>query len=229
MGYKIDYSSIVGPLHHKNNTENQDRYGFLENEEFFVVAVADGAGSLELSGQGAEESIKKFFDNIFKNIDVCENVDEALRKTFDETRDYIKSFDEWEKMGCTFAVCVFKKDGSFYSAGVVGDSFVVVKDMNDDYSLVRPEKSAEFVNYTTFLTSKKYDPFIVSGDSVKTVAVSSDGLEHVSIFKDEPSVKFWEPIFKRVSNGESFVGDFFKHMYKIGKITDDTTLVVVDV
>lgn len=221
----ISAGSRIGPLHVNAGTVNQDSFSEMEQDGITVIAVADGAGSLPKSEIGAQLASMSVVQEVFDLLQCGSHFDTAVRDAITNTRSVLMLRDDVQEIGCTLAVAAFSKNG--WGAGVVGDAFIVVAHEDGSHELVRPESTDEFVNVTTFLTSKNFDPLIVSGDEApRAVAACSDGMAGVSLAGNEPSKGFWTPLFKHAEEEPLDVNAFLEYMDKAEKISDDTTLVI---
>lgn len=229
MEMKVTWGTVTGPGHKKDGTDNQDAFAFLQENGCTVIAAADGAGSLRLSGIGAQiassTAVNETMDAI---LDGCEVV-EAVRKGLDCARATLLEREDWREMGCTIALSAITSEG--WATAVVGDAFAVVSLDSEDHVLHTTERSSEYANVTTLLTSDSYDPVFRSGaDDVVAVTVATDGLLHASVTTDkrgnEPASGFWNPVIGRSMAGTMDLQSFLYYMDDNEKIEDDTTLVI---
>lgn len=182
--------SVPGPLLEKLGKNNQDAYLSMNmNTEQYgsilIVAVADGAGSLKHSREGAEFCVKFFVKTMIQKIidfggvdDPYESRDsgivgllpELVAGSFLVVRDKLMEIEDYLEYGCTLAVGVYVDD--CWCVGVVGDASAVV---------LFPFSSITSVEGKVLKIGESY------GDSVPTIlenvggeVVSSDGSVRLS-------------------------------------------------
>lgn len=222
----VTAGTITGPYHKRNETENQDSFWFLEEGDFIVIAVADGAGSLLKSEIGAQLAASTAVNETMDALQVGRSFEEAVKIGVKEAREVLLTRDDVKEIGCTLAVGAMSLKGG-WGAGVVGDAFVVVSLKTDDHKLVQPTSSAEFANVTKLLTSNDHDPLVVSGEElVEAISASSDGLLGSSTVGGEASPKFWNPLISRALDNNMDIQSFLYFMEEQERIDDDTTLVI---
>lgn len=225
MSHVISAGTITGPHHRIRNEENQDFYHSISEKGVTVIAVADGAGSLELSHVGAQlaattvvgETIDCYFDG--------NEPEDAVRCGIEKTRDMLLERDDRDLIGCTLSVAIITEKG--WAVGVVGDSFAVVSFEDDTHEMIQAVSDSEFVNITKLVTSRDHDPIFRSGPEQPIgLSVATDGLLHASLQDGVPLQGFWTPIVKRAAEENLDVEELLAHMHYRDKITDDTTLVI---
>ena len=229
---KISQGTIVGPYHLDRGLPNQDAFDSFFDEEsgFTVLAVADGAGSLERSHVGAQTAVLEFGKAVLDvRKDSALTLEEVVEKSFEKVIDIIKDFDDRE-IGCT--LIVFVSDGERWVCASVGDSLGVLQDTDGNLFLLKADIDAEFANQTPLLTS--HDVSIsFFGDTIdyfSAVALMSDGLENSTISKPDraPVPGFWNGIFSRNAQGELNVESLLDYMMSSRKLEDDTSLIVAN-
>lgn len=219
----------TGPHHRTRQEPNQDAYAHAVLDEALVVAVADGAGSLPRSGEGAQLATTVAVQHVLGRLQGDPNVHhDALADIVDEAaaaaRSAILDLPFAREAGCTLTLVVATEAG--WAACLVGDSFAVL-DHGDRYELLRPDAAGEYANITRLLTSADPDPWLFSGPHPVTgVAASSDGLAWATLDRDEPHAAFYRPLFTRAAADDLDLDGLFAHMDTAGKLDDDTTLVV---
>lgn len=224
--WKLDQGTIIGPLHVRNNTPNQDRYGIGEEGDQRVLVVADGAGSLPKSDEGAEIAVnavlgiwqESVLAEDFEN--TVEHLETVWHDCIDAAIEAIKDQDDYKNYGSTLAVAMFSDD--CWVAGTIGDSFVVVKKSDEEWIYISSAKN-EFANYTELLTSSNPHRNIQLGtEGALAFAVASDGLEHSTIVQGQPHTRFWRGFLRDGSPVRA--EDILTRMSELGRIDDDTTL-----
>ena len=214
--------SVTGPSHITNGTPCQDVAAIYESNGFTLLVVADGAGSLTRSDEGAavaaasaRESLEDVFDA---------SVDSAIH-IVDSARADLLELDDSE-MGCTLAILI--TDGPNWAVAGIGDSFVVV-DSDTGLEAFSSEPS-EYANITQLLTSQSVDVWSSEGSGFRAGAACSDGLEHHTLKAQQPHEGFWQNVFNRVVNGDEIqpIIDFMNHSEMLDDDTSAAICVVED-
>lgn len=224
MSFEAFMGSIPGPYHLKENKPNQDWVQFHTEGDWFMAALADGAGSLSRSHIGAEEAVVAALNKMWASRDLP--IGEIPKLGLDVARAKQKSYDDYKQYGSTLSLIAMKTDGT-WASGAVGDSFGVIHMEDGTHQLITGTPHGEYANITELLTSKKIHPLYSSGDGAKAFSLSSDGLESVSIFEKKAHAGFWDGIVERAALGRLSVSDLFQWLGTQDKIIDDTTLLTV--
>lgn len=223
--HTVSASTIIGPG--KNGTVNQDYHYWASENGTLVAAVADGAGSLELSHIGATLAAQTACEETLDAIhDGC-SFEEAIVKGFECAREALLERDDWKKLGCTLSVTIVGEEG--WVSGSVGDAFTVVLGHDGNLTTVQAPRESEFANITKLLTSKGIEPTIESHDEIPAgFAVSSDGLLRLSTeASGAASAGFWLPLFSRVEQDTDAAEKFLQWLNHNAHLDDDTTLIMV--
>lgn len=125
--YRTFKGSAPGPLLEKLGKENQDFAWFEQYDDWNILIVADGAGSLKNSRVGAELSVNTFvyaLVNRFNNVDSSEMLASSMVSALENTVEVLKEQDEYRELGSTFAAAVF--NGDLWATVVVGDAKTIV-------------------------------------------------------------------------------------------------------
>lgn len=212
--------SAVGPLHRTQNKPCQDAVAVVENNGLTLIAVADGAGSLEYSELGAAEAI----DVAARELEVVSeaSVDSAIHLV-DSARAAVLSHDD-PQLGCTLALLI--TDGENWAVAGIGDSFAVVDAEDDLRAFSSP--ASEYANVTQLLTSRAVDVWSSEGSGFIAGAVCSDGLEHYTLVEGEPHELFWNDVFARVRRGTE-IQSIIDFMESREMLDDDTTAAICTV
>lgn len=207
----------VGPFH----KESQDALGIRHVDDVILMAVADGAGSLSRSGDGAVLAVESSLDYL-ESVLTQGLTKEHLEGAVLFARECVLALDEYRQYGSTLVVVALAENA--WIAAAVGDSFLVARN-GDQYTLFTGERISEFTNITALLTSDKVNVVSMEGYGSDTVILSSDGLEYCSLEKGVPFNRFWTPIINQASEGKLSVNRFFDFLESKDLIVDDTTLV----
>jgi len=238
---QIAAATATGPHHLKRNEANQDSFAVFDHvsgeDAVLGVAVADGAGSLPRSGDGA---------TIAAEIAAAHGVDLVLEarshgtpvdlrsialEAIMEARTSIFKLDYWREAGSTLVVALVAPEG--FVVATLGDSFAVLELTDGGLELIQPPSVGEFANITKLLTSDSFSLAMASGplEDFSAVGLCSDGLENSTLQQSPegplPVRGFWGNIFSMASKGTLAVASLIEFMDRQGKIEDDTTLATV--
>lgn len=220
--------TIIGPIHVRKNTPNQDFYDYQISENFMIGAVADGAGSLKYSHIGSNTAVSEtllHLESLVKNSE--DSLSEVLKQSFETARNALFNLPDSDQVGCTLTAAVITETD--WAVRVVGDAFAIVSLENGERILVRPEKKSEYANITTLLTSNNMEIAELSGENpITSIFLSSDGLEYSGLEFNNIVEGFWGPIENSLKNDFWSIDDFFKFLDSKDKIIDDTTLVFLE-
>jgi len=242
------YGTIKSPYHEIN----QDYYVHYEDDTVSIAVVADGAGSLPKSDEGAQivcETIGNYLldlldEGVLEDFETTNELEAELQNALVMATRKIKALDNYKEYGCTVAVSVITE--KLWSVLVLGDAFAVLHKDLENHELVVNEKTSEFANITTLITSKNPDIVIRSGkfnfnaedendetneyfddyENVVGISISSDGLQFVSTDQNGAVSGFWGTIINRILENNFDLDEFFDYLNSIDRIDDDTTLVM---
>lgn len=221
MGWKAIARSAPGTSHLKQGLPCQDFGGYRVLNEVIVGAVADGAGSAKYAERGAQVSVKvvldylggieawlqrrrpkwqfwresmpapslELMDRLF--IKMLARVCAALEK---EAQRNQHSVDD---LACT--LLVFIATPRWVAAMQVGDGFIVTRSGREPPRLLFPPDKGEYVNETTFVTSKTaFEAMKVAIEHQEAgfICASTDGVERLAIKTAywQPFAPFFEPL-----------------------------------
>jgi len=230
--FEVSLGSIPGPYHLKNNLNNQDAVVFHDERDHFVAAIADGAGSLKHSDEGAYAAVNAAVYEAFAHV-ASGDLGEMTRQGLAAATTTQKRFENYKEYGSTLTVVAMNQKGE-WAVSAVGDSFAVVHMNDDSHEFVSGSPVGEYANITELLTSDSIHPIHASGSNAKGFSLSTDGLEHVAsvVEKSSPSGRnshagFWNGVLVRAEKGQLDVLALFEWLNKQDQITDDTTLLTV--
>lgn len=182
------------------------------DNETLVACVADGAGSAQHSAIGSTVACDSILDSItahfaasgsFAGVQLedvvgwCEHARTKLAASA-ESNDC----ELWE-LATTLCVAVVSSAGSCFFQ--IGDGAIVLR-KHGVCGVVFWPLSGEYVNTTTFLTSKEYRgvlKFFATADGFADVALLTDGIERLALRFDAriPHPPFFEPLFGALRTG----------------------------
>lgn len=212
QAWKVIAASVRGASHEKSDKPCQDsHYWLLLSSEGFVAAVADGAGSADLSQIGSaiasRIAVETFCNQIDEVNDIDLATDDELRAALgDSIKEARKAVEEEAKARVMSArdlattLILFVATRSFAACIQVGDGATVVNDRTGQtFSLTTPRRG-EYINETTFLTSPEAietAQIAIWRGEVAQLAAFTDGLQMLALQTPDwtPYSPFFLPLF----------------------------------
>lgn len=216
--FKVYGGTLPGPVSRKRDKPNQDRYGFNTLDNSAIIAVADGAGSLARSDEGAELAVSTVLEHV---------PEQGLEQAVAEARITLVEHEARHQIGCTLAAAHFTNEN--VDVSITGDAFAIVWFGENNFEIVENPQQSEYANLTSLLTSAYTDTTLYQfGAEVQGVAVSTDGLLHYTVDRESriPTSGFWRPVFQQALDGVLNVESLLQFMANLGKHDDDTAMVV---
>jgi serine/threonine protein phosphatase PrpC len=224
VDWKVVARSSRGVMHQQHKLGCQDFAGYkklLDHSSILVGAVADGAGSArfsEIGSQQAVESAVKFFKELVEESGTEEfgqqpPSEERAKEWFTNLQHQVlenfRQISQRESYSCDDLACtllVFIATPDWMAAMQTGDGFIVARYPEGDYELLfRPDKG-EYINETTFVTSKAaIDDMQVKviEKELSFICVATDGLERVAHLRGwKPYKPFFQPLEDYLTNAE---------------------------
>ena len=204
--------SLQGTSHRKTGEGCQDVCDWRELPGgILTAAVAVGAGSARLAGEGAQTAVAAVIaaaDHLTLGDDPS---DEELRRVLDHLLESALLAVEAEAdahsavprdLACTLIVVLAAPQ--WVACAQIGDGAAVVGDGHTTVRLLTAPRSGEYLNETTFVVS----PGAIAGaqrvierGDMPRVAILSDGLQHLSLKMPSATVPEWgahPPFFLRL-------------------------------
>lgn len=212
-------ASARGVSHRKKGTACQDAFAWERLDcDWAVLAVADGAGSAELSDIGAKLAVHTAIAGVRKQLIAARLVGsltedimrEALRKCACEAREAVIRAAEYvgrcpRELASTLIVVIA---GATVTAALhIGDGAVVIQTADGKIHALSKPDTDEFMGETTFLVGSDSIPRarIGIGPAADSIALFSDGIQLLAL--QYPS---WEPF-------DTFFRQTFAFMNEHGK------------
>jgi Protein phosphatase 2C len=239
--------SVQGESHVADGTPCQDssrvRAFDGKGAGTLVACIADGAGSVRHSGVGSllvcnavVESVDAFLeaDGKITNLEPNDAIKWCdLARSRIEEEASIRDVRPAE-FATTIGVAILSPEGSCFFQ--IGDGAIVIRSGGVSGVVFWPE-SGEYVNTTTFITSKEYRDrlqFYVTKRSYEEVALFTDGIERIALRFDSqtPHPPFFEPLFQALGTLEDWqsLGDNLEQFLKSESVRkrsdDDKTLIL---
>lgn len=199
--------SLQGSSHRKTGERCQDVCDWRELPGgILVAAVADGAGSARLAGEGARAAVRAAIaaadvlaldpsdDELCRVLD--RSLDSALRAVEAEAAERSA---EPRDLACTLIVVLAAPQ--WVACAQIGDGAAVIGDGSGAVRLLTAPSSGEYLNETTFVVS----PGAIAGaqrvverGDLPRLAILSDGLQYLSLKMPSPTAPAWaahQPFF----------------------------------
>jgi serine/threonine protein phosphatase PrpC len=211
--WRVVAASMRGTSHEKQNLPCQDAFEWqVAKKEWFVAAVADGAGSAALADVGAKRAVRTAVDETIKTINnglrhrsLPQSKDAwclLLVKILQTTKDDViatakKEQRQPRELASTLILVVLGPNITI--AAQIGDGASIQRKNEDIQILTRPA-STEYVNETTFLVSPsavETAQLVIEDASSNSIAVLSDGLQTMALEYPNwnPFLPFFKPVF----------------------------------
>jgi hypothetical protein len=182
--WKIAGASVTGTRHQAAGQPGQDASAWLADGNLTCLAVADGAGSRPLSGQGSALAVQSALTAAAAQAGRPDpgGPQAWLRAAFARAREDIDRLarDQGRPAGdyaTTLGVVILTED--LVCVGQVGDTIVVVR-RDGAFETVAPDQQPEYVNETSFVTGpgalEAARMTVLPAAGVNAVFLSTDGL-----------------------------------------------------
>ncbi|MFN9176316.1 MAG: PP2C family serine/threonine-protein phosphatase, partial [Synechocystis sp.] len=165
--------SAIGSFHVETGLPCQDYGAYLQlGKDVLIGAVADGAGSAKHSDLGAKIAVEAALDFLVAvdNRPVSEPESEPVPPEGELAEIFEKTYPQLlqavieqlklaaEQQKCDFAdlattLLVFIATSNWLAAMQIGDGFILIKPVGENYQLLFQPDKGEYINETTFVTS----------------------------------------------------------------------------
>jgi len=161
MNWNVIQSVLTGTSHFKSNTPCQDSIAFFNENDSCTIALADGAGSAQLSGIGSRLSCKaviKLMKTEFDNLKVKDDyqiqlkIIHSIRTSLGITAK--KREQSKEDFASTLLFVSIKEDNIII--GHIGDGVIGGICKDGTLELLSMPENGEYANMTYFTTSDNY-------------------------------------------------------------------------
>jgi len=241
--WRVVGASMAGASHRNYGQPCQDAAGWaLGPDRCLIVAVADGAGSAKLGGEGAQLAVSTAVNHLAgrRSLGSGDSSRNDQIAALELARSALVSKAEDRGMDVReLATTLILLQATPYSVTAlqVGDGSAVIEDhQNGVTSLTKPQVG-EYINETTFITAED------AMDQVQTVthqvgpsggAVFSDGLQLLALKMPggTPHTPFFDPLLRFVSSAtdasaaDEELRSFLSSPRVTSQTTDDLTLVL---
>jgi hypothetical protein len=198
-----------------------------------AAAVADGAGSARLAGEGAQAAVRAAIDAADGAALAADPTDEQLRQVLDHLLQSALRAVETKAASCSAVprdlactLIVVLAAPLWVACAQVGDGAAVGGDGQGAIRLLTAPSSGEYLNETTFIVS----PGAIAGaqrvierSAMPRVAILTDGLQHLSLKMPSPGAPEWgahPPFFLRLFDFVSRTPDAKARQGEIERLLD---------
>jgi len=254
--WRVVRASVQGTSHAKTGQPCQDSSSVGEDapQGIFVAAVADGAGSAELSADGSRIAahaatrmaarltrlhVQPFYEGVLEEI-LNDAVRYARKELASEAHRQKKALKDFATT-LIVAICAPEITG----AAQIGDGAMVTVDkrlQHDDedrgYTLFSAPQRGEYANTTNFITSDNWQASLeirTRHGGVRQVAMFTDGIQSIAlnaVSGNTPHSPFFDPLFRCLERQVDYedAGDSLAAFLSSPKVTaradDDLTLLL---
>ena len=222
--WRVMRASVQGTSHSRTGQPCQDSSSVGEDapDRMLVAAVADGAGSAELSAAGSRIAacaatqravrllrlhVQPYYEGVLKEI-LRGAVRHARKELEGEARRQNKPLREFATT-LIVAICAPEITG----AAQIGDGAMVTVDKRmpqddeyGDYTLFSAPQRGEYANTTNFITSSGWQNSIdvrTRRGGVSRLAMFTDGIQSIALnaaSQNAPHAPFFDPLFRWAEN-----------------------------
>ena len=233
--WRVVGASVEGSGHRRNGSGCQDAHAWVVvGPDTLVAAVADGAGSAARAAEGSR--LAADFSVEFVAWRICEQDEiepiDLLTDAMDATRARLdRAADQGgyavTELATTLALVLARPEGVW--AAQVGDGAVVVARSDGSLVSVADGERQEYLNETTFLTSKRWRAACTveeAPEAVESVALLTDGLGLLALDLNEggrPHPPFFTPLlgFAKTDDPRPHDLERFLESDRVATRTDD--------
>ena len=218
--WRVVRASVQGTSHARTGQPCQDSSSVGENapDGMLVAAVADGAGSAELSADGsriaaraatrsATRLLRRHAHPVYEGV-----LEEILQESVRSARNALEARAFRQKKSLRdfattliVAICAPEITG----AAQIGDgAMVTARDEGDGYALFSAPQRGEYANTTNFITSDDWKDSLgirTRYGGVSRLAMFTDGVQSIALNAasgNAPHAPFFDPIFNWVEKQE---------------------------
>lgn len=254
--WRVVRASVQGTSHSRTGQPCQDSSSVGKNapEGMLVAAIADGAGSAELSADGSRIAataatkeavrlmrlhVQPYYEGVLEET-LKESVYFARKALQAEAHRQKRSLREFATT-LIIAICAPEITG----AAQIGDGAMVTTDKrmseddeDGDYTLFSAPQRGEYANTTNFITSSGWQDSLdvrTRRGGISRLAMFTDGIQSIALnaaSDNAPHAPFFDPLFRWAENqdAEDAAGDNLAAFLSSPRVTaradDDLTLLL---
>ena len=247
--WRVARASVQGTSHARTGQPCQDSSSVGEDapDGIFVAAVADGAGSAELSADGSRIAAcaatktasrllrlhsHPLYEGVLKEI-LEESIRSARKELEAEARRRKKPIRQFSTT-LIVAICAPEITG----AAQIGDGAMATADDGEGYTLFSAPQRGEYANTTNFITSSGWQNTLdarTRRGGVSRLAMFTDGIQSIALNAasgNAPHAPFFDPLFRwaEEQEDEQAAGDNLAAFLSSPRVTaradDDLTLLL---
>lgn len=244
--WQIVGASVPGTAHQKNEVLCQDAYGYRRLPgDVLLIAVADGAGTVERAAEGATLAITQVMDSVEialnkRRPDTKARWRALLVKAFKQARRAVVQLANAEDVPpglfATTLTCAIAVD-RWLAVAQIGDGVAVAKAEDGHlFTTVAPQRG-EYANETFLLTMEEAQQALetrVYRQPVQALVVMTDGLIRLAmnIAENIPHPPFFEPFLTFTTQitdeieAQAQLTTFLASERVCARTDDDKTLVI---
>ena len=106
MGYRVAAASMKSPS--PSHSRNEDRFRYSVDGDYGVMVVADGAGSLPRSAEGADivvDTVTDYCRSRWGDVSTSDDGEKLVDEALNAATEAVKTHDEWRDMGMHCGCC----------------------------------------------------------------------------------------------------------------------------
>lgn len=241
--WRVVGATVAGTSHQDLGQPCQDAAGWaLGPDRCLIIAVADGAGSAKLGGEGAQLAVYTAVNYLAgrKSLGSGDSATKDLISTLERARAALMS--DAEKRGIELrdlatTLILVQATPDSVTALQVGDGSAIIGDLQSGVVGLTKPQVGEYINETSFITAddamERVETVTHQG-SVSGGAVFSDGIQMLALKMPEgtPHAPFFDPLLRFVGSAadagaaDDELRSFLASPRVISQTTDDLTLVL---
>ena len=244
--WRIMAASVTGTSHARTGQLCQDSFSFSVDavDDTLIAAVADGAGSAELSAIGSDIAaraatqtairllrlhVSPFYEGVLREI-LLKAVYAARKELQSEAHRKERTLRDFATT-LIVAICSLETTASAH----IGDGAVVTanvatpeSDATPAYTLFSAPQRGEYANTTNFITSNNWQDSLdvrIRRGGVSRLAMFTDGVQALALntaSKNMPHAPFFNPLFQwsEKQEDEQAAGNSLKAFLSSSRVTD---------
>lgn len=242
--WRFAAARVPGTSHVNGGLPCQDDFTSTAHGDFFVAAVADGAGSVPMAERGASTVVRSVTASVAAALELAQPAPvTVLKDAALAARRELAAIADHEGLpvrdfASTLLAVIAGPNGG--AALQIGDGVIVVGDDGSDWSWVFWPQHGEYANTTHFLTDEDAPALLqieVLPSHVSDIALMSDGLERLTLHLGSRSIHrpffagIFAPLLAAEGKGEipvlsAALEEFLRSESVAARTDDDLSLVI---